>query len=107
MLPSAPIAQLARPSSGELVTRNLPALDEVRAELRRLGPSARRCVRDPKQGVELDVSIAGATGRPRQIDVRTPGLTPGMIECTKAALEDLQVAPFTASELSYSHHYAW
>ncbi|HEY6880847.1 MAG TPA: hypothetical protein VI299_22640, partial [Polyangiales bacterium] len=95
------------PSSGELVKRTLPALDEVRAELRRLGPSVRRCVGDPKAGIELDVTVAGDTGRPRQIDVLTPRLTPGMIECTKAAVQDLTVVPFTASELAYSHRYAW
>lgn len=102
-----PPSSLTPPSSGELVKRTLPALDEVRAELRRLGPSVRRCVRDPKAGIELDVTVAGETGRPRQIDVRTPRLTPGMIECTKAAVQDLAVAPFTASELAYSHRYAW
>jgi GYF domain 2 len=97
----------ARPSSGELVKRTLPALDEVRAELRRIGPSARRCVRDPKRGVELDVTIAGVSGRPRQVDVRTSGLTPGAIECTKAAVGELEVAPFTADQLEYRHRYAW
>lgn len=106
MLGSVPI-QAPPPVSGERVQRALPALDEVRAELRRLGTSARRCVRDPKLGVELDITIAGDTGRPRQIEVRTPNLTPGAIECTRTAVEDLQVAPFTAKELLYSHRYAW
>jgi GYF domain 2 len=102
-----PQAVQARPSSGELVKRTLPALDEVRAELRRISPSARRCVRDPKHGVELDVTIAGASGRTRQVDVRTSRLTPGAIECTKAAIGELEVAPFTADQLVYRHRYAW
>ncbi|HEX5658265.1 MAG TPA: DUF4339 domain-containing protein [Polyangiales bacterium] len=96
-----------RPSSGERVKRTLPALDEVRAELTRLASSARLCARDPKLGIELALTIAGASGRPRQIEVLTPHMTPGQLECTKSALAELRVAPFTADELYFDHHYTW
>jgi hypothetical protein len=96
-----------RPSSGELIKRAFPARDELRAELRRLGPSARRCVRDAKAGLELEVTVAGASGRPRKIELRTPRMTPGMIECAKAAVQELRIAPFTADQVSYSYHYVW
>jgi hypothetical protein len=104
MVNTAPVTPV-RPISGERVKRTLPAPDEVRAELTRLAPSVRLCVREPR--LELEVSIAGDTGRPRQIEVRTPRLTPGMIECTQSALQELEVAPFMADQLTYTHHYAW
>jgi hypothetical protein len=106
MVSTAPLTPV-RPNSGERVKRTLPALDEVRAELLRLAPSVRLCAREPKLGLELELTIAGDTGRPRRIEVRTPRLTPGMIECAVSALQELRVAPFTAAELAYSHHYAW
>jgi hypothetical protein len=104
MVATAPVTPI-RPFSGELVKRTLPALDEVRTELARLAPSVRLCVRDPK--LELELAIAGDSGRPREIEVRTPRLTPGMIECITSAVQELSVAPFTADQLRYSHHYAW
>jgi hypothetical protein len=91
----------------EIVHRSLPALDEVRSELKRLAPTLRRCVRSPALGLDVDFSIDGVTGRVRQLDVRAPALTPGRLECVKEGLSDLQVAPFVSSELTYRHRYAW
>ncbi len=102
----APVV-FAPPGSGELITRSLPALDEVRGELRRLAPSVERCLRDPKEGLDVDLIIVGKTGGPSQVDLRTTRLTPGMVECAKSAVEALRVAPFTAEQFQYSHHYAF
>lgn len=106
MVTTAPVAAVP-PTSVERVQRTLPAFDEIRAELQRLSPSVQRCVRDPKAGLELTITIAGDTGRPRRIDVRAPRLSSGMIECSRAVLEELSVAPFTSDQLKYTHHYAW
>ncbi|MET0286072.1 MAG: DUF4339 domain-containing protein [Polyangiales bacterium] len=106
LITTAPVT-ITRPSSGELVKRTLPAFDEVRAELHRLESSVHRCVREPRHGVEVELTIVGESGRPRAIGVHAPRLTPGMIECARSALQDLQVAPFTAEALTYEHHYAW
>jgi hypothetical protein len=105
LVTTAPVT-VTQPSSGELVKRTLPALDEVRAELFRLERSVQRCVREPRHGVEVALTIAGS-GRPSAIEVHAPRLTPGMIECARSALQELEVAPFTADALRYEHHYAW
>lgn len=106
LLSAAPLAA-APPEASLRSLRTLPALDEIRSELRRLELSARRCVRDGKASLELELVIAGDSGSPRQIDVRTRRLTPGMIECSQAALQSLHVAPFAAEELRYRHRYRW
>lgn len=97
----------AAPLSAELVKRALPALDEVRVELRRVAAPLRRCLRPPALGLLLDVHIEGASGRIEGLEVLAPALTAGRLECVKEALSDVRIAPFEQPSFRLKHRYVW
>ena len=101
-------AVAAQPDAkSELSKRTLPTRSELRAELDRLSPLVRRCVRDPSRGVELDLVIAGVTGHVEDVRVATSALTPGAIECIREVFVDFHVPPFVTPELRLAQRYRW
>lgn len=104
---AAPKASPATPGNLEIVTRSLPAPEEVRDELKRLSSSLSRCVRTPAAGLDVELTVVGVTGSVSKVDVHAPELTPGRLECLKEGFSDLRVAPFVSEQLKYRHRFVW
>jgi hypothetical protein len=95
------------PAQLELVRRALPAPEEVRAELKRAGPSLLRCVPNPGRGLALELTLRGETGRVQELHVTTPRLRPGARECVNEVFVDFQVTPFRETDQHLKYRYAW
>ncbi|MEY4513510.1 MAG: domain 2 [Pseudomonadota bacterium] len=105
--PGSQTPALASSGNVEIVTRSLPAPEEVRDELKRLSATLSRCVRNPAAGLDVEFTVDGPTGGVGKLDVHAPELTPGRLECLKEGFSDLHVRPFVSSELKYRHRFAW
>lgn len=102
----APKAE-ARPVPSTESLRELPDPEELRAEVRHVAPDVKRCVDDPRQGVDVDIYLDGPSGRVRDVDVRSPPLPPGRVECISHAVRQMQLVPFTRAELKLMHKFSW
>jgi predicted Zn finger-like uncharacterized protein len=104
--PGVPDAPQTQPAI-QPVLRELPTPEELRSEVRRVAPDVRRCITDPTTGVEVGVFIDGASGRVREIDVRSARLPPGRVDCVIHAVKQIQLAPFKRTELRLEHKFSW
>jgi hypothetical protein len=105
--PAAKAPAASAPVPVVLANRELPTPEELRHEVRRVAPEVRRCITDPVAGVEVGVFIDGASGRVREIDVRSARLPPGRVDCVIHAVKQIQLAPFTRAELRLEHKFSW
>lgn len=104
-------APVVRPAPAPLPSteslRELPDPEELRAEVRHVAPDVKRCVDDPALGVDVDIYLDGPSGRVRDVDVRSPALPPGRIDCVSHAVRQMQLVPFTRPELKLMHKFSW
>jgi|GEM_PF-4082940 len=101
---SSVTSSLAAPAP---VLRELPTVEDLRREVRKVAPDVRRCVEDPNTGVDVDIYLAGVTGRVRDVDVRSSLIPPGRAACIMNAVRKMEVSPFTRSELKLMHKFSW
>ncbi|MFT3927965.1 MAG: GYF domain-containing protein [Myxococcales bacterium] len=87
--------------------RELPTVEDLRREVRKVAPDVRRCVEDPNAGVDVDIYLAGLTGRVRDVDVRSSLIPPGRAACIIHAVRKMEVSPFTRGELKLMHKFSW
>jgi hypothetical protein len=119
--PSAPPAE-ARPSlpTASVTTTSVapptpvvPPLQEVpndaelRREVNRVSPDIRRCVDDLSRGADLEIYFEGATGRARDVRLKTQGLTPGRVACITQAARQMQVDPFAQATHKFWHRFSY
>jgi predicted Zn finger-like uncharacterized protein len=111
--PAAPAPAVA-PSRQALTTppvtgpmRDLPEPEELRTEVRRVAPEVKRCIVDPRVGVEVAVFIDGPSGRVRDVNVRSTGLSAGRVDCVIHAVRQMQLKPFKRDELKLEHKFSW
>jgi predicted Zn finger-like uncharacterized protein len=101
-------AALAMPApAAPAALRELPEPEELRAEVRRVAPDVRRCIIDPALGVDVGVFFDGATGKVRNVEVRTPQISPGRVDCVVHATRQMQLVPFSRAELKLEHKFSW
>lgn len=91
--------------SVEIVTRSLPAENEILAQLARVTASVRRCVRRADH-VDIELAFEGTTGFVRDVSVRTP-LRKERAACVARVLHALTVVPFVSKEFRLRHRYAF
>lgn len=101
---SSMASSLAAPAP---VMRELPTVEDLRREVRKVAPDVRRCVEDPATGVDVDIYLAGATGRVHDVDVRSPLIPPGRAACIMHAVRRMEVSPFSRDELKLMHKFSW
>lgn len=87
--------------------RELPEPHELRGAVRRIAPDVKRCLVDPKAGVEVALFIDGASGRTRDVNVRTVELAPARVECVIEAVRQIQLEPFARDEVKLEHRFMW
>lgn len=87
--------------------RELPTAEDLRAAVRKVAGEVKRCMYDPVAGVDVDIYIDGPSGRVRDVDVRSPLITPARADCIQRAVRRMQVPPFTRSELKLMHKFSW
>ncbi len=105
---SASATQPPVPSTVSTVSlRELPDPEELRAEVRHVAPDVKRCVDDTRQGVDVDIYLDGPSGRVRDVDVRSPPLAPGRVECISHAVRQMRLVPFVRHELKLMHKFSW
>jgi GYF domain 2 len=85
----------------------LPLDVELRREVRRISPDVRRCLDDLSRGAEVEIYFEGSNGRVGELRLRTPGFTPGRIECITQALRQMQVAPFSRAHYKFWHRFSY
>jgi hypothetical protein len=113
VLPSAPEPAFpvhsvqAVPSTVGAPLRELPTVEELRAEVRKVAPDVKRCVEDPASGVDVDIYLDGPSGRVRDVDVRSALITPGRSDCIVRSVRRMQLAPFSRQELKLMHKFSW
>ncbi len=96
-----------KPLPSTVSLRDLPDPEELRAEVRHVAPDVKRCVDDPRQGVDVDIYLDGPSGRVRDVAVRSPPLPAGRIECISHAVRQMQLVPFIRHELKLMHKFSW
>lgn len=87
--------------------RELPQSDEIRAAVKLVTPDVRRCLANPRKGVDLAIHIDGPSGRVREVKIRRPSLPPGRAQCVRHAVRQIQIAPFARPDLRLLHKFAW
>jgi hypothetical protein len=95
------------PTARAEALRELPDPEELRAEVREVAPLVRRCLLNPAQGVDVDIYLDGPSGRVRDVQVRSPMLAPGRVQCITHAVRQMQLEPFVRHELKLMHKFSW
>jgi hypothetical protein len=94
-------------SLGSNAPHELPLDVELRREVRRISPDVRRCLDDLSRGAEVEIYFEGSDGRVGELRLRTPGLSPGRIECITQALRQMQVAAFSRPHYKFWHRFSY
>ncbi len=107
-----PVATVQGPVSSALtspapVLRELPTVEELRAEVRKVAVDVKRCMDNPGRGVDVDIYLDGPSGRVRDLDVRSGALGPGRVACIRQAVRRIQLPPFSRRELKLMHKFSW
>jgi hypothetical protein len=80
---------------------------ELRREVHRVSPEVRRCIDDLSLGAEVEVRFEGQSGQVSELKLRTPGLSPGAIECLTHAVQQMQVEPFQRESYKFWHRFSY
>jgi hypothetical protein len=97
--------------------RARPTQPELRAALRKLSPVLRHCMRDPREGLTLELVVDGSSGSARQLDVASlappsalsdgASLAAGELECISDVFVDFHIPPFTEPTARSKYRYRW
>lgn len=98
---SSPLTAAAPP------LRELPTVEELRSEVRKVAGDVRRCVDNPGRGVDVAIYLDGPSGRVRDLDVRSPAFGPARLNCVTNAVRRIQLSPFAREELKLMHKFSW
>lgn len=99
--------ELPVPRAPAAPTQDVPSDAELRREVKRISPDIRRCVDNLSRGADLEIYFEGATGRARDVRLRTPGLTPGRVACITQVARQMQVEPFAQATHRFWHRFSY